>query len=67
MAATNKRLTRIFNLDKVEMGDEEVNVMFLFCTTIYLEYTAYIFVTTSKFYVIMELSWIRFCEFMTHH
>ena len=54
MAATNKRLTRIFNLDKVEMGDEEVNVMFLFCTTIYLEYTAYIFVTTSKFYVILE-------------
>ena len=52
-------MSRIFNLDKVEMGEEEVNVMFLFFTTVYLEYTAYIFVTTSKFYVIMKLSWIN--------
>ena len=30
IAATNNRLAKIFNCGKVEMGDEEVNVMFLF-------------------------------------
>ena len=41
MAATNKILAKIFNCDKVEMGEEAVNRMFRFCNNLLRIYCLY--------------------------